>query len=131
MEAPIYEVLKNGSRLLVFKENELSNKSQTLSVDDYKELLSQTDSKDLNKRLYIFKRLFPDDGRVQLKYHLESRDDKQLLADFANDGKKGSNGFSEINIINPYPKLLLSPKNLFFLREYKDFIIESGEIKIL
>ncbi|MDD4729816.1 MAG: HNH endonuclease domain-containing protein, partial [Dysgonamonadaceae bacterium] len=131
MEAPIYDILKNGSRLLVFKEDELSNKSQTLSVEDYKELLSQLDPKDLNKRLYIFKRLFPDDGRIQLKFHLDSRDDKQLLADFPNDGKKGSNGFSEVNLKNPYPKLLLSLKNIFFLREYKDFIIESGEIKIL
>lgn len=131
MEAPIYDILKNGSRLLVFREDELSNKSQTLSVEDYKELLSQFEPKDLNKRLYIFRRLFPDDGRVQLKFHLDSRDDKQLLADFPNDGKKGSNGFSEVNLINPYPKLLLSPKNLFFLREHKDFIVESGEIKIL
>ena len=79
----------------------------------------------------IYNRLFPGSGQIQLIYHLDSRDDKQLLTDFPNDGKKGKNGFSEINLVNPYPKLLLSPINIFFLREYKDFIIESGEIKIL
>lgn len=130
MEAPIFEILKKGSKVLVFKKDELPNTSQCLTIDDYKIYLSQLDNKDLNKRLYIYNRLFPDSGQIQLIYHLESRDDKQLLKDYPNDGKKGINGFSEINLDKPYPKLLLSPINIYFLREYKDFIVESGEIKI-
>jgi CRISPR-associated endonuclease Csn1 len=125
---PIYAVLQNGTRVIVFNKEELNQKD--LSIDDYKQYLSELDILNLLKRLYVVQRIFPNDGRLQLKYHLESRDDKKLNNDFPNSiyGEKGKNGFSEIHVSAPYPKLLLSPSKYDFIIEGKDFYIDSNEI---
>lgn len=81
-------------------------------------------------RLYKVNRIFdPKQGLLQLQYHLEARDDKKLLEDYPNDGKKGKNGFSEIDYDNPLPRLLLSPKKQNFWIEGIDFVIYKGKIK--
>jgi CRISPR-associated endonuclease Csn1 len=83
-------------------------------------------------RLYFIKNLFDaKTGTVQFQFHLEARSDKQLSEAFPKEqfGQKGKNGFSEINFLTPWPRLLLSPINFDFLIEKRDFEIKpDGEI---
>lgn len=129
---PLFCVLRSGTRVLVFDKKELNQ--EDLTINDFKQYLSEMDHSDLIKRLYMVQRIFdPNKGLLQLKYHLESRDDKKLSEDFPKDefGERGKNGFSEINISNPYPKLLLSPSNFTFLIEERDFRVETDKILFL
>lgn len=116
---PLHAVIKSGTKVLFYRGT--------------KEELLELSQSDYSKRLYVINRIFdPNQGLLQFQYHLEARDDKKLLEAFPEKefGKKGKNGFSEINVENPYPKLLLSPGKFDFIIENKDFKINpDGEIK--
>lgn len=122
---PLYAIIKSGTKVLLYKEN--------------KEELLELSKSDFSKRLYVMNRIYdPNDGRIQFQHHLEARDDKKLLEAFPENeldlfgnkyGKKGKNGFSEINFENPLPRLLLSPGKFSFIIENKDFkITPDGNI---
>lgn len=131
-DIPLYAVLNIGTRLLIYLDKEI--KSGEIASEIIKIYFSEMEETELLKRLYVMTRIFdPNDGRLQLRYHAEARDDKKLLEEFPEKmfGKRGKNGFSEISDSTPYPKLLLSPGKFNFLIENKDFIIENGKIKFL
>lgn len=82
-------------------------------------------------RLYRITRIFdPKQGLLQLQHHLEARDNDALKEAYPEKlyGKKGQNGFSEINYLTPYPRLLLSPGKQNFWIEGTDFRIVNGRI---
>ena len=93
------------------------------------EMLASLTQEEISHRLYRLKRIYsPDDGRLQLQHHLESRDDKALEQAYPNNGKSGKNGFSIINYETPYPRLLLSLSNQNFWIEGTDFVIKNGKV---
>ncbi|MFZ4414304.1 MAG: type II CRISPR RNA-guided endonuclease Cas9 [Bacteroidales bacterium] len=118
---PLYAVIKSGTKVLFYKER--------------KEELLDLSQSDYSNRLYVMNRIFdPNDGRIQFQHHLEARDDKRLLEAFSENefGKKGKNGFSEIDFLNPFPRLLLSIGKFNFITENYDFVINpDGNIKFL
>lgn len=96
------------------------------------EVLKDLSQEEISCRLYRVKRIYsPDDGRLQLQHHLEARDDKNLALAYPNNGKSGTNGFTTIDYIHPYPRLLLSLAKQNFWIEGKDFIIKNGIIDIV
>ena len=75
------------------------------------------------------------DGRVTFKYHQEARNDEQLKIDYEKmHGEKAPksliNGYSCVDFVTPYPKLLLSTGNFNMYVEGYDFkLTVTGEIK--
>lgn len=129
-QVPLHAVLQAGTAVLIYTKDEVN--VPDANNDFVKQMMSELDQNQLNKRLYIMTRIYhPGDGRLQFKYHLEARDDNQLLADYSQYGKSGKNGFSSVNIEEPWPKLLLSLGNFDFLVEGKDFRITTNGIKFL
>ena len=128
VEFPFYAMLQAGTRVLMFNPDEFAN--QLLHINDYKQSISQMEHANLMRRLYVMTKMYAKDGRLQFKYHLEARDDKQLSEDFPVEkyGQRGKNGFSKFDFAIEQPKLLLSPGNFYFLIEGKDFIIEDNKI---
>lgn len=98
-----------------------------------KEELKDLEREDLVKRLYFIKNLADaKQGLIRFQYHLEARDDKQLITDFPvkEFGQKGKNGFSKFSTDFIAPRLLLSSGNFNFIIEGKDFEIKlDGSIK--
>ena len=93
------------------------------------ENLRSLNMEEISNRLYKLRRIFsPDDGRLQLQHHLESRDDKALELAYPNNGKSGKNGFTTIDYNTPYPRLLLSLSKQLFWIEGIDFIIRNGKV---
>lgn len=128
-EIPLYAILKNGTRVLFYTPKEWEENKSIVGI---KQMFFEMSKTDKIKRLYQFIRLFPD-GRVQFRYHLEARNDSKLENDFPKEqfGKRGKNGFSEVNITTPYPKLLISSSNISCLIEDKDFVMDNNDIKFL
>ena len=93
------------------------------------ENLRSLNMEEISNRLYKLRRIFsPDDGRLQLQHHLESRDDKALELAYPNNGKSGKNGFTTIDYNTPYPRLLLSLSKQLCWLEGIDFIIRNGKV---
>ena len=117
---PLFAVLVPGrTKVLVFRNDEFEDGT---SIDNIKHLAATFGTDELSKRLYIVRQVFSKDGRVRMIHHLEARDDKKLEKDY---GLSGKNGFSDIDINQPQPKLLLSKGNLTILVEGKHFIIDG------
>lgn len=101
----------------------------------FKEELKELSKSELIKRLYFIKKLFDfKTGTIQFQYHLDSRNDKELEEAFSPNvyGQKGKNGFSKIDLDNPFPRLLLSPISFNFIVENKDFKVkQDGGVQFL
>lgn len=100
-----------------------------LKGDDDK--LSDLAEEEKSIRLYRITRIFdPKQGLLQLQHHLEARDNDALKEAYPEKtyGKRGQNGFSEINYQEPYPRLLLSPGKQNFWVEGTDFYIKNGNV---
>lgn len=88
---------------------------------------------DLVKRLYKVTKMSKD-GRVTFKFHQEARNDEGLKTSYeAKYGEKApkllTNGYSTIDFINPYPKLLISTGNMNIIVEGYDFeLTVTGEV---
>jgi CRISPR-associated endonuclease Csn1 len=98
-----------------------------------KEELKEFEIHEISKRLYSIVK-FMKDGRMTLKHHMEARSDEQLLLDFPDKefGKKGKNGFSQLQSEFQAPKLMLSKGNLNFIIEGIDFKMQlDGKIDFL
>lgn len=108
---------------------------KVIFYSSFKEELKELTKSELKKRLYFLKKLFDfKTGTIQFQYHLDSRNDKELEEAFPKKeyGQKGKNGFSKIDLDNPYPRLLLSPISFNFIVENKDFKFkQDGEIQFL
>lgn len=129
-QVPLHAVLQAGTAVLVYTKDEVN--VPEANNDFVKQMMSELEPNMLNKRLYIMTNVDdPKDGRLQFKYHLEARNDNQLLADYSQYGKLGAKGFSSINIEEPWPKLRLSLGNFDFLIEGKDFRITTTGIEFL
>lgn len=130
---PLYATFTvKQTMVLVFTDQEV--RSGENAKETMKEIFRDMSNCELSKRLYKFQRIYnPSDGRIQLCHHLDARDDKQLQKDFPSDkfGNAGTNGFTNINIENPWPKLLLSPSGFNVLVEGKDFIITTKGVEFL
>ena len=126
---PLYAVLKPGTRVLVFNPDEFGNK-QRLTIDGYKHIIQHLDRSQLMRRLYHMVGFDSGDGRLQFKYHLEARNDNQLMEAFPENkyGKVGKIGFSYFDLELEQPKLRLSRSNYYFLIEGKDFEIDGDTI---
>ena len=82
---------------------------------------------EISKRYYKVCKI-KKDGRILLQHHLEARNDDALNKAYPNE-KSGVNGFSKINLDDPYPRLLLSRQNHNFWIEGVDFQIVNGAVK--
>lgn len=109
-EAVLKHIFMVGQKVLLF-ENE-------------KDELKDLENHELAKRLYFVKRLADaKTQRILFQYHLEARDDKQLIVDFPKQefGTKGKDGFSKYSSAFVAPRLLLTPGNFNFIIEKNDF----------
>ncbi|MBN8654003.1 MAG: hypothetical protein J0L67_21420 [Cytophagales bacterium] len=97
MELPLKYILSTGVKVLFLRKND--------------EELRNLPAVELTKRLYVFTN-FESDGRLNFKFHLEARDNKEI---------KDS---SEIDFENTSPALRFSYSKYDFLVEGYDFIIE-------
>ena len=84
---------------------------------------------EISKRYYKVCKIQKD--RITLQYHLEARDGDALMKAYPEEtfGNSGKNGFSKINLNDPYPRLLLSCQNHNFWIEGVDFQIVNGAVK--
>lgn len=102
---------------------------QMVILKGEEEKVSELSIEDISKRLYVLKRIFdPNQGLLQLQYHLEARDNKALEMAYPKDnyGKSGINGFSSIDLVTPFPRLLLSIGKQNFWVEGLDFEFHNG-----
>ena len=89
---------------------------------------------DLVKRLYKVTKMNKD-GRVTFKFHQEARNDEALKTSYELEyGEKApkslTNGYSTIDFVTPYPKLLISTGSMNIIVEGYDFdLTVTGEIK--
>ena len=119
-DLPLKYVIKTGTMVLFYK-----NSPQELCGCEVKELA---------KRLYKVTKMFKD-GRLAFVFHNEARNDGQLREgyklEYGVDAPKSlTNGYSTVDFVTPYPKLLLSKDNFNMLVEGYDFYITSaGQIK--
>lgn len=123
------EVINKSGKCTVYNKvfSLIPGQMVILKRDD--EMLMSLTQEEISHRLYRLKRIYsPDDGRLQLQHHLESRDDKALEQAYPNNGRSGKNGFSTINYEEPYPRLLLSLSKQNFWIEGTDFVIKNGKV---
>ena len=108
--------------------------TMVLFYENSPEELYECSRAELTKRLYKVVKMMKD-GRVTFKYHQEARNDEQLKIDYEKmHGEKApkslTNGYSCVNFVSPYPKLLLSTGNFNMYVEGYDFeLTVTGEIK--
>lgn len=81
---------------------------------DSKEALSLLSNSELTKRLYVYTN-FEKDGRLNFRYHLEARNDKDITEKYV---------YSEIDFDNPKPTLRFGYAKYDFLVENYDFEIK-------
>ena len=118
-DLPLKYVVKTGTMVLFYK-----NSPQELYECDVKELA---------KRLYKVTKLFKD-GRLAFVFHNEARNDGQLREGYKlkhgiEAPKSLTNGYSTIDFVNPYPKLLLSKDNFnMYVEGYDFYITSTGQI---
>ena len=123
------EVTGKGGKCVVYQKVFSLIPGQMVILKREEETIGSLTQEDISHRLYRLKRIFsPDDGRLQLQHHLESRDDKALEQAYSDYGKSGKNGFSTIDYIRPYPRLLLSLSKQNFWIEGTDFVIKNGKV---
>ncbi|QOI97279.1 MAG: hypothetical protein HRU69_07160 [Flammeovirgaceae bacterium] len=110
-------VLTSGIKVIFFKEN----------LAELKEL--GIIEKEISNRLYVIEG-FEKDGRIRFRHHIDSRADNDLKKLEKTFGKAIWQGFSNVNLKTPYPKLKLSKDNLNFVVEGYDFEVKrDGTIK--
>lgn len=103
VDLPLKYILTTGAKVLF-----QMNKNEDLKM---------TPLEELTKRLYAFTN-FESDGRLNFKFHLEARENKEI------------NDSSEIDFKNPHPALRFSYSKYNFLVEGYDFKIEmDGTIR--
>lgn len=115
-DLPLKCILKTGTMVLFYEKSP-------------KELY-ECSVEELSKRLYKVIKMFKD-GRIAFKYHLEARNDEKLKNDYKNEfntepPKSLTNGYSSVNFVEPYPKLLLSKDNFNMMVEGYHFNITSA-----
>ncbi len=117
---PLKCILRTGTMVLFYEK----------SADE----LYDCTRAELSKRLYKVVKMNKD-GRITFKFHQEARNDDKLKSDYrlqyGEDAPKSlTNGYSSIDVNNPYPKLLLSKDNFNMYVEGYDFdLTVTGEIK--
>lgn len=105
---------------------------QMVILRGHEESVTTLSPEEISKRYYKFCRIFDrEKGYLQLQHHLEARDDKSLKIAYPKEkyGERGINGFSKINLNDPYPRLLLSRQYQNFWIEGIDFQIVNGVVK--
>lgn len=125
------DVVQKGGKHIIYNKVFSLIPGQMVILKKENETLGTLNQEEISRRLYRLRRIFdPNQGLLQLQYHLESRDDKSLAQSFPQKefGKAGTNGFSHINYTSPWPRLLLSLGNQNFWIEGKDFIIKNGKV---
>ncbi len=115
-DLPLKCILKTGTMVLFYEKSP-------------KELY-ECGVEELSKRLYKVI-VMNKDGRVAFKYHLEARNDEKIKEDFWKEFKSEppkllTKGYSSINFVEPYPKLLLSKDNFNMMVEGYHFNITSA-----
>lgn len=111
----LYHIFQVGQKVLIY----FSERSE----------LKDLSPSELSNRLYFVKNLADaNQSKIQFQFHLEARNDQQLLIDFPKTefGTKGKDGFSSFNPDFIAPRLLLTPSNYNFLIEGKDFELSLG-----
>lgn len=117
---PLKCILRTGTMVLFYEK----------SADE----LYDCTRAELSKRLYKVVKMNKD-GRITFKFHQEARNDDKLKSDYklqyGEDAPKSlTNGYSSIDVNNPYPKLLLSKDNFNMYVEGYDFdLTVTGDIK--
>lgn len=103
---------------------------QMVILRGHEESVTTLSPEEISKRYYKVCKI-KKDGRILLQHHLEARDDEALMEAYPEEtfGKSGKNGFSQINLEDPYPRLLLSRQNHNFWIEGIDFQIVNGVVK--
>lgn len=124
---PLYCAITPGkTHTILFRNDEFQKNDGKEEIVTFAKSLSQ---EELSKRLYLSTQAKSNDGRIKFIHHLESRDDKTLEKEY---GKAGKDGFSDLDINNPHPKLFLSKANLTMLVEHLDFEFDvTGKIIFL
>lgn len=94
------------------------------------EKIWELNTTELRKRIYKVTKMNKD-GRITLKFHQEARNDEMLKEDYQKLYSEKApmsltNGESYVKFDNPFPKLLLSPKNFNFLIDQLDFYISPA-----
>lgn len=108
--------------------------TMVLFYENSPEELYKCSRSELSKRLYKVIKMMKD-GRIAFKFHQEARNDERLKSDYEKVyGEKApkflTNGYSSIDFIKPYPKLLLSQGSLNMYVEGYDFeLTVTGVIK--
>ena len=115
-DLPLKCILKTGTMVLFYEKSP-------------KELY-ECGVEELSKRLYKVI-VMNKDGRVAFKYHLEARNDEKIKEDYWKEFKSEppkllTKGYSSINFVEPYPKLLLSKDNFNMMVEGYHFNITSA-----
>ena len=115
-DLPLKCILKTGTMVLFYEKSP-------------KELYD-CGAEELSKRLYKVTKMFKD-GRLAFKYHLEARNDEKLKEDYRlmfkeEPPKSLTNGYSSVDFVTPYAKLLLSKDNFNMLVEDYHFRITSA-----
>ena len=112
--------IMEGKRLFVLTPG------QMVILRGHEESVTALSPEEISKRYYRVCNIQKD--RILLQHHLEARDDEALNKAYPNE-KSGVNGFSKINLNDPYPRLLLSCQNHNFWIEGVDFQIVNGVVK--
>lgn len=119
-DLPLKGILRAGTMVLFYEKSA--------------EELYECTKSELSKRLYKVIKLNKD-GRVGFKFHQEAQNDENLKLNYENlygvkAPKALTDGFSKINFVAPYPKLLISLSNMNMYVEGYDFeLTVTGEIK--
>lgn len=117
---PLKCILRTGTMVLFYEQSA--------------EELRECSKAELTKRLYKVIKLNKD-GRIAFKFHQEAQNDENLKMSYEKHyGEKApkalTDGYSKINFVYPYPKLLISTGNLNMIVEGYDFeLTVTGEIK--
>jgi CRISPR-associated endonuclease Csn1 len=117
---PLKCILRTGTMVLFYEK----------SPEEFYECTKS----DLAKRLYKVTKMNKD-GRVTFKFHQEARNDEALKTSYELEyGEKApkslTNGYSTIDFVTPYPKLLISTGSMNIIVEGYDFdLTVTGEIK--
>lgn len=114
-DLPLKCILKTGTMVLFYEKSP-------------KELY-ECSVEELSKRLYKVIKMFKD-GRLAFKHHSEARNDDGLKNDYRKrfceePPKSLTNGYSYVDFVNPFSKLLLSKDNFNMLVEGYHFNITT------
>lgn len=132
---PKVQIIQAGTKkkplILEYKRLFTITPGQMVILKNEELSIQQLSGLDISNRLYVIRRIFdPNQGLLQLQHHLCAMNDIELMKQYPKEryGKKGINGFSEINFEQRLPRLLLSPKKQNFWVEKVDFKIKNGKV---